>query len=307
MDGVLNINKPPGPTSHDIVAEVRHISGERRVGHAGTLDPLASGVLLVCLGNATRIVEYLMSWRKVYRTTAVFGASTDTEDAAGQIIEESDASYVTEDMLKRILDKFIGKISQTPPMVSAVRYKGRKLYELARRGQIVERAPKTVEIYSLKLIEFHPGMRPEAVLDVECSRGTYIRTLCADIGRELGCGGYMKSLVRTAVGWFTLENSVTLSFIEELASKGRLNKVLYPIDEVLKDMPAVVVQPSDIKRILNGVVVYVEEAIASVQEGSNVRIKSPDGSLLGIGKVFFLPDGRVQLKPSKVLAKVVDV
>ncbi len=303
MDGVLNINKPPGPTSHDIVAKVRHISGEKRVGHAGTLDPLASGVLLVCLGNATRIVEYLMSWRKVYRTTAVFGVSTDTEDAAGQIIEESDASYVTEDML----DKFMGKISQTPPMVSAVRYKGRKLYEIARGGQIVERASRTVEIYSLKLVEFHPGTKPEAVLDVECSKGTYIRTLCADIGRELGCGGYMKSLIRTAVGWFTLENSVTLSVIEELASKGRLNEVLHPIDEVLKDMPAVVVQTSDIKRILNGAPIYVEDAIANVQDGDNVRIKSPDGSLLGIGKVFYLPDGKIQLKPSKVLAKMVNV
>ncbi|MDH7480950.1 MAG: tRNA pseudouridine(55) synthase TruB [Armatimonadota bacterium] len=303
MDGVLNINKPQGPTSHDVVALVRSISGEKRVGHAGTLDPMASGVLLVCLGNAVRIIEYLVNLKKVYRATAVFGAVTDTEDATGKIIEESDASYVTEAMLRSTLEKFTGKILQTPPMISAVRYKGRKLYELARAGKILERNPRIVEIYSLKLVEFQPGRKAEAVLEIECSKGTYIRTLCADIGRELSCGGYMKSLIRTAIGHFKIQDSISPSVVEELASESRLGEVLFSIDEALADMPSVIVNAEDVNRIANGAVVYLERPVANICEGNNVKIKSPEGCVIAIGTASWLSDGKMQIKPLKVFIK----
>lgn len=306
MDGVLNVNKPSGPTSHDVVARIRRATRERRVGHAGTLDPAASGVLVVCLGNATRIVEYLMDWPKAYRASAVIGAETDTEDQTGCILRETDCSHVTREMAEAVLARFVGKTLQVPPMVSAVHHKGRRLYELARAGRVVERAPRPVEVYSLRLVDFSPGAKAAVVLDIECSRGTYVRTLCADIGRALDCGAYMSSLIRTAVGPFRLEDAVSIETVEEKAAAGRLGDIIHTIDEALGDMPSVSVSEDDVARITNGVPIPVERLPRCNGElppiGTTVRIHAPDGRLLAIGRLRRVANGEAVLRAEKVFA-----
>ncbi len=188
MNGVLNIDKPAGMTSHDVVARVRRLAHLKRVGHAGTLDPDATGVLLVCLGAATRIADYLADEGKEYRATLALGATTTTEDASGEVLTRTDAGHLGERDLAEILPRFVGDVSQTPPMVSAVHHEGRRLYELAREGITVERAARTIHIDSIQLRDFTPGEAAVATLDIACGKGTYIRTLYADLGAVLGVG-----------------------------------------------------------------------------------------------------------------------
>lgn len=305
MDGVLNVNKPSGPTSHDVVARIRHAAGVKRVGHAGTLDPLATGVLIVCLGNATRIVEYLRDWRKKYRATAVLGVETDTEDATGAVTRESDASEVTREMIEEAKPRFVGTIMQIPPMVSAVHHEGRRLYDLAREGKVVEREPRPVEVYSLTLVGFEPGKNASFAFDVECSSGTYVRTLCADIGRALGCGAHMSSLVRTAVGRFRVEDAVSLEAAEQKAAENTLAELLHSMDEVLDDMPSVQLSSDDAERIANGVVLSAERLSACgglPSPGAPLRVQDPDGRLIAIG-ILRQADYGLELKPEKVFAQ----
>ena len=305
MDGVLNINKPSGPTSHDVVAITRRATGIKRIGHTGTLDPLASGVLVVCIGNATRVIEYMSGWRKSYRATAVLGAETDSEDITGEVVSESDCCHVTREDLDAVLPPFIGPILQVPPMVSAVKHKGRRLYEMARKGEVVERAPRPVEILSLRVIDIEPGEKASFTMEVTCSGGTYIRTLCADIGKALGCGAYMSSLVRTGVGPFRVEDAVTLEQVEQAASEGRLQEIVRPIDEVLVDMPMAMVSHQDEALVMNGVVLSEGRfeprgSMPSVAE--HVRIHAQGGRLIGIGMLRRGPDGMLELKPEKVFS-----
>lgn len=289
MDGVLNLNKEAGPTSHDVVDQVRRIFGQRRVGHAGTLDPMATGVLVVCLGYATRLVEYLSSYDKEYRANLCLGVATDTQDSTGQIVSESDASPVTFDAFKQAAQAFVGEISQIPPMVSAVKHKGRRLYELARKGKTVERPARTVTVRSIDVIDFRPGSRAEAEIVVRCSGGTYIRTLCADIGQVLGCGAMMTRLTRTRVGRFTLDQAITL---EQLAQAPEVH--LISMSDALDDMPAIALGAGDVKRVVHGMDLRAEGAGA----GETVRLLSEDGVLVAIGVV--VEPGLV--KPRKVLA-----
>jgi len=307
MDGILNVNKPPGPTSHDVVARLRQAIRSTRIGHAGALDPPATGVLLICLGAATRIVEYLMDWPKSYRATAILGVETDTEDASGSIVRESDCSHVRREGVEAILPRFTGKIMQIPPMVSAVHHMGRRLYELARAGEVVERTPRPVEVYSLHLVGFEPGVRAKALLEIDCSRGTYIRTLCADIGKALDCGAHVSELVRTAVGRFRLEDAVSIETIEEKAASGRLGDVLHPIDEALGEFPLVGVSDADAKLVANGIMLPTSRirppdgGLPAI--GVPLRIHGPDDRLLAIGSLRRLPTGEVVLKPDKVFAR----
>lgn len=214
MDALVNLYKPAGMTSREAVDAVRRISGVRRAGHTGTLDPGAEGVLLICLGKATRLNEFLQWLPKTYRATMVLGVQTDTQDMEGEVIATADASGVTREMVEAVLPRFTGEIEQIPPMHSAVHHEGRRLYDLAREGKVVPRQARKVSVYRLQLLNFSPGEHPEADIEVECSTGTYIRTLCADIGDALGTGGYMKSLVRTAIGPFHVEDAVTLQQLE---------------------------------------------------------------------------------------------
>ncbi len=249
ISGILNINKPAGMTSHDVVAAVRRITGEKRVGHAGTLDPMATGVLLVCLGQATRVTEYLMDAPKRYRAGIVLGIATDTYDAEGRVTHRSPSVSFTRAQIEEALSSFFGRIEQVPPLYSAIKHQGVPLYKLARRGISVERKPRLVEIYDIELIDWSS---PLLTIEVECSKGTYIRSLAHDLGEKLGCGAHLRELVRLASGHFTLEDALTLEEFAESFSQGRWRDLLHPLDEALFGFDAVVVDRDAEYRIRHG-------------------------------------------------------
>ena len=281
MDGVLNVYKPAGPTSHDVVDQVRKLFGQKRVGHAGTLDPMATGVLVICLGKATRIVEYLMGAEKQYRARLVLGVSTDSQDSTGEVTAESDATVVTREALEEAAARFVGEIEQVPPMVSAVKHEGQRLYKLAREGKIVERKARQVSVYSIQVMSFEPGPRAEAELVVSCGSGTYIRTLCADIGDALGCGGHMSALERTAVGMFRVEESTTLEKLAGAQTNEQLEERLIGLAEALQNLPEVTVGEEEVHRITRGLPV----GAAGVEDGRDVRVADAQGRLLAIAVV----------------------
>ena len=230
MDGILNINKPGGSTSFSMVSLVRRLSGQRRVGHAGTLDPIADGVLPVCIGKGTRVVEFLLEAHKSYRAVIELGKTTDSHDADGKITSEADCSLISRSQLERALDSFRGEIQQTPPMFSAIKHNGQRLYQLAREGITVERESRPATIYNLELIDFQ---LPLVTLEVECSRGTYIRSLAHDLGELLGCGAYIKELTRTRYGAFDIKDAVSPQQLEEAFSGNGWQKLVYPVDYVI--------------------------------------------------------------------------
>ena len=247
--GMFNINKPSGLTSHDVIARVRRLTGQRRVGHAGTLDPMATGVLLVCLGKATRIVEYLTDRNKTYLAQIHLGVVTDTWDAEGQIISEHDTSMLTLDAIERALPHFMGHIIQTPPMYSAIKHQGRPLYELARKGITIARKPREIEITRLEIIEWHP---PLITLQAACSKGTYIRSLAYDLGEFLGTGGYLSGLTRLAVGRFLLKDAVDLETLMEQGQDGSWRQHLLPLHLALQHMPGITVDEDAVRRLCFG-------------------------------------------------------
>ncbi len=219
MDGVINVLKPPGMTSADVVAWLRRTLSFRKIGHTGTLDPEVAGVLPICLGQATRLAEYFTEQGKAYRAEMLFGITTDTQDIHGRVLSSEPQNLERERVLE-MLPHFLGKISQVPPMYSAVRKDGKHLYEYARAGVAVEREAKNVEIYHIELVDWQEGEFPRALLDIECGKGTYIRTLCHDLGEKLGTGGTMSYLLRTRSGPFALDASWTLEEIETTVQKG---------------------------------------------------------------------------------------
>jgi len=319
VDGVLNIRKASGPTSHDVVDQVRRIFGQKRVGHAGTLDPMASGVLVVCLGKATRVVEYLMGLPKEYRARMVLGISTDTQDSTGTVISERDASGISREAFENAAAAFVGEIEQVPPMTSALKHEGTRLYKLARQGKTVDRPARKITIYSIDVTEFSSGPIPNsqfpipdsesptpnsqlptpnwAELVVRSSSGTYIRTLCSDIGDRLGCGAHMSALERTRVGQFAIEGSVTIEELESATRDGRLDSLAMTMDDALAGLPSVAIAGEDVARASNGMAVPCSEAHS---EADTVRILSPEGVLVGIGEVLDRSAGRI-VKPRKVL------
>ena len=306
MDGVVNVHKIAGPTSHDIIDQVRRIFGQRRVGHAGTLDPMATGVLVVCLGKATRIVEYLTCTEKEYRAVLTLGVATDTQDSTGEVISESDTSNVTLVALKNVTKAFVGEIDQVPPMISAIKHEGKPLYRHAREGKTIERAPRRVTVYSITIDDFNiipPGIlpggcsRPEANIIVHCSSGTYIRTLCADIGEVLGCGGMMSKLERTRVGQFTLENAVTIDQLQTAQSEDRLADYVCSTSEALgDDMPVIELDAESERRVIHGMPIFVQH---TPESDSPVRLVSQSGELLAIGE-FDDTNGATAVRPRKV-------
>ncbi len=288
MDGILNLNKPRGLTSHDVVARVRSVARQREVGHAGTLDPMATGVLLLCLGRATRLAEYLMDSPKLYRARVRLGITTDTDDAEGNVIAERPvaADWAA---VEAALERFRGPILQVPPMYSALKRDGQPLYRLARRGQTVEREPRQVEIYRLELAVWEP---PELTLEVLCSPGTYIRALARDLGEVLGCGAHLTGLVRLASGDFRLEDAAEL---EEVTPE-RLPDRLLPPDAALRQYPALHLSDAEARAVLHG------RDIPAGREKPCVpfaRAYGPDGRLLAV--LEHRPD-RALWHPRKVLA-----
>jgi len=245
VHGFLVVDKPAGITSHDAVAAIRRSLRTKRVGHGGTLDPLATGVLVIAVGKATRLLPYLMLEPKRYSFRLAFGVSTNTQDAEGAVIEEKDASAVSREDLERVLLAFRGEIRQVPPMHSALHYQGTRLYEMARRGVEVERPARTVTIHSLTLEGFTPGPRASADLTCECSSGTYVRTLCHDIGAALGVGGHLASLTRTACGDFRIEQAIPLHEITDATP-------LLSCRDALSHLDAFTPAPAGLTSLLHG-------------------------------------------------------
>jgi tRNA pseudouridine55 synthase len=294
--GILNVDKPPGLTSHDVVDAVRRISGQRKVGHAGTLDPMATGVLLVCLGKATRVAEYLMAGRKRYRATIALGTSTDTYDAEGEVVSSGGATDFARADVEAALQHFVGRIEQVPPMYSALKHHGQPLHKLARRGQVVERQPRLVEIDEITLLGWTP---PSLTIEVACSKGTYIRSLAHDLGQRLGNGAHLAALVRLASGRFRLEDSVSLERLEEAFQHGQEQAYLLPLDEALLDCPAMIVGAADARRIARGQPFSGEPPQSGSVEPTLYRAYGPDGDFLAL-VVYQFAAGRWQ--PKKVFA-----
>ena len=282
IDGILNVLKPPDKTSFQVVSLVRQLSSERHVGHTGTLDPYATGVLPVCLGQATRVIEFMSGDSKTYRAEVQLGATTDTYDFTGTILEACDPSAISEVQVKSTLEAFRGAVMQIPPMYSAIKHQGRPLYQLARMGIEVPRKPREVHIYRLELVGWRP---PVFVLEVECSSGTYIRSLAHDIGHELGCGAFIKELVRLRCGRFEIKDAVPLASLEEAFCDDRWSALLHPMDEVLMDWAAVIVDDAAEKSIRNGRLVALEGAARQTSQGRWAdwcRAYSTDGQLLAL-------------------------
>jgi tRNA pseudouridine55 synthase len=291
LHGILNLYKPTGPTSHDCVARVRRALQVKRVGHAGTLDPLASGVLVIGVGNGTRILEYLQGLPKVYRAGFVLGLETDTQDVTGTTLSAADASAVTEDAIREALEAFRGEILQVPPMFSALKTGGKKLYELARQGETVEREARPVTIYELELLSFTPGERASGEIRVRSSAGTYVRTLCHDLGRALGVGGAMSALEREAVGGFTVANALPL---EEVSP----DLPLTPLASALEHLPCLVVDAEQSTRLAHGQFISAPD---SVPDGP-IRVLSEEGELRAIALVHGHGEARL-LAPEKVFLR----
>ncbi|MFI3173228.1 MAG: tRNA pseudouridine(55) synthase TruB [Eubacteriales bacterium] len=233
INGIINIYKEQGFTSHDVVAKLRGIVGQRKIGHTGTLDPDATGVLPVCLGKATKLCDMLTDKDKTYEATLLLGVETDTQDTTGTILNESNVQELTEEQVENVIMSFVGDYEQIPPMYSALKVNGKKLYELAREGKVIERKARPVKILSIEITAIN---LPEVTMTVSCSKGTYIRTLCHDIGQQLQVGGCMKTLKRTKVSCFEIEQALTLSEVQELKNQGTLEECILPIDSVFQHL-----------------------------------------------------------------------
>lgn len=296
-NGVVVADKPAGVTSHDVVYRARRLYKTKRVGHTGTLDPDATGVLVLCLGYATRVAEYLSSARKSYVAEVVFGVETDTQDASGEVLAERSAAQLTEADVRALCVRFTGEQTQIPPMVSALHHEGKRLYELAREGITVERAPRDIEIFSCDLLEFTHGERPVARIEVACSTGTYIRTLSADMGAAVGTGAMMRSLRRSEVGDgnrpFTLQESFTLEQLQELAEAGRLGESVIPLRLALAGWKQVRLDENALPRFRNGQALTMEE-----EDAERVAVCDSAGEVSAIGR---LVGGMLQ--PVKVLTE----
>ena len=226
IHGIINVYKEKGFTSHDVVAKLRGIVGQKKIGHTGTLDPDATGVLPVCLGKATKLCDLLTDKNKTYEAVLLLGKTTDTQDITGEVLEEKSTEALTEEKVREAIEGFIGDYEQIPPMYSALKVNGKKLYELAREGKVIERKARPVKILDIQILEID---LPKVRMEVSCSKGTYIRTLCHDIGEKLGCGGCMESLIRTRVSTFRIEDAKTLDEIEALKQEGKLAELLVPM------------------------------------------------------------------------------
>lgn len=249
INGIVNIYKEKGYTSHDVVAVLRKVVGQKKIGHTGTLDPDATGVLPVCLGRATKVCELLTDHDKTYETLLLLGKTTDTQDISGEVLEERDPGNLTEEEVRSCIESFIGEYDQIPPMYSALKVNGKKLYELAREGKTVERKSRKVQIHGIRILEMN---LPHVRMEVDCSKGTYIRTLCHDIGEKLQVGGCMEELERTKVGRFLKEDAVTLDEVRQKMEQGEGAELFTPLDQIFAELPAVTVTDAKAWMSYNG-------------------------------------------------------
>lgn len=282
MNGIIIIDKPAGRTSHDIVYDIRRLTGVKKVGHTGTLDPMATGVLPICIGNATKAADMLTLSDKSYIAELVLGKTTDTQDAEGKVLTECEVTC-TEAEIREAVSSFVGEIEQIPPMYSAVKQNGKKLYELARKGIEVERKSRCVTINSIDVLEINGT---HVTIDVSCSKGTYIRTLCEDIGKKLGIGAYMNTLRRTKTGCFSIKKSHTLEEIE----KEDIKKFLLPVDKMFMEYPFIVLNEKQVKSVVNGVRMTYNGI-----EGQTYRLYDEEDRFLCISE---MENGRLKLVKS---------
>ena len=287
LEGVLLINKPAGWTSHDVVAKVRKMLRVRKVGHTGTLDPSATGVLVLCLGKATRIAEYLVLADKAYRATLRLGVATDTQDADGAVIMRHQGSFPEEQTIRSVMQACVGINHQVPPMYSAVKVKGVPLYKAARAGLTVPRVSRECLIHDLKIVSIQRSPTVDVVFDVVCSKGTYVRTLCADIGETLGVGGHLVCLERRRVGRFTLEQALTLADLTDAVTRGDVQGCLHSLPDALAELPAFRLDPVSSAAACHGTgfsPARILDTEGTWTSGMPVRLHGPDGRLLAIGK-----------------------
>ncbi len=286
MHGFLNIDKPAGMTSHDVVAHIRRVARQKRVGHAGTLDPAATGVLVLALGNATRLIEYVQeSTSKRYLATVQLGTTTTTDDAEGAVLATAAVPALDQAAIEQALEPFRGEIMQVPPMYSALHHQGRRLHELAREGIVVERAARPLTIERLELLDWSS---PLLTLDIVCSKGTYIRSLARDLGDSLGCGAHLQALRRTAVGTFLIEHATPLILLKE--NPDNIMSTILPPEIAVADWPAVTLSAEEVRRVRNGMAI---ERIGT--DADRARAHGPEGDLLAL-----LVRGGELWKPEKV-------
>lgn len=282
FDGMINVYKEKGYTSHDVVAKLRGILKMKKIGHTGTLDPDAQGVLPVCLGKGTKLCDMLTDQNKVYETVMLLGITTDTQDISGKILHETKELKLEEAGVRDAVSGFIGEYSQLPPMYSAVKINGKKLYELAREGIEVERKPRIVKIFEIQILEVS---LPRVRMKISCSKGTYIRTLCHDIGQKLAVGACMEQLTRVKAGAFEIENSLTLERIEQLRDCGSLEEYIIPVEKMFEQYPAVTVKKEFEKRVLNGNSFsenHIEEKIMG-KTGNKEKVRVYDAGHIFVG------------------------
>ncbi|MCF6093187.1 tRNA pseudouridine(55) synthase TruB [Microaerobacter geothermalis] len=283
MNGIILIDKPTGLTSHDVVAKIRKLYRLKKVGHTGTLDPHVTGVLPICLGQATRISEYLLHQNKTYIGEVTFGFSTTTQDKWGEIINELKQVKITPKEIEEVFSKMEGEIWQTPPMYSAIRIDGKRLHQLAREGKTVHRQPRKALIYRFQIISMELDQdHPKVSFEVECSKGTYIRTLCEDIGTSLGIPAHMSFLRRTKSGPFTIEECWSLEEVEEKINEGEGDKILLPLDQAIKSFPAISVDHEIRKCVLNGQPITLT---SPMEKDQRIRIYDRNHDFLAIYRV----------------------
>ncbi|MBF8983045.1 tRNA pseudouridine(55) synthase TruB [Lutibacter sp. B2] len=282
MNGIINVLKPPHMTSHDVVGFIRKCLNMKKVGHTGTLDPMASGVLPICIGEATKVSQYLLNDKKKYRCEMTLGKNTDTQDKWGKVINERKINVTKEEIIDAI-QSFVGEINQTPPMYSAVRHKGKKLYELARAGEVVERKSRKVYIHHIDILTINDN---QILFDVLCSKGTYVRTLCEDIGNKLGCGAYMSFLLRIKSGRFELEETVTIEELQKESHEKIKENYLFPIDYPLGELLRIDVKEASEKYLRNGNNLYPKNIIdeKNLITDTVVRVYLKD-EFIALGKV----------------------
>ncbi len=298
-NGIVNVYKEQGWTSFDVVAKLRGIFGQKKIGHTGTLDPDAEGVLVVCLGNATKASEMLKESSKTYRTVMLLGKDTDTQDISGNVVHEGSMDGITEEAVRKTVAGFVGRITQIPPMYSAKKVKGQRLYKLARKGETVDRAPRVISIYKITIEEIE---LPRVTMTVYCSKGTYIRTLCSDIGESLGCYGTMESLIRTESDGFKIEDALRIADIQNLSDEGRLGECVHSLGDIFSNLPKACTRESADCLLYNGNRLFSEHIRGKVPEEPEVCMMNSQGEFCGIYKwdekvgalvpvKMFLPEG----------------
>ena len=280
MEGVINVYKEPGWTSSDVVNKLKGVLHERHIGHGGTLDPAAEGVLPVCVGRATKLFDYLTAFHKIYLAHVVFGKTTDTQDGAGTVLSEASPDF-TEEQLRETLNAFVGEIEQIPPMYSALHVDGQRLYDLARQGKSVDLAPRKVTVLSVEMAS--PLKDYECDLRIVCCKGTYIRTICHDLGQKLGCGAYMAHLLRESAAGFDVKNAKTIPELIDLMQTDD-RSFLHPIEDVLWFMPALVLPISQKKKLDNGINPPLSEAGVPSENAAFYRVYC-ENTFYGIGEI----------------------